>query len=125
MMRYLCVLGGGALGSLLRYVAGLAIMSRWGGSFPMGTFVINVTGSFAIGVLSTLLANAANPLLRPLLIVGVLGGFTTFSSFEWETFAATRGGSGGIALLYVLGSVLLGYIACWLGATAAGLWHRP
>ncbi|HEY3835607.1 MAG TPA: CrcB family protein [Bryobacteraceae bacterium] len=125
MMRYLCVMAGGALGSLLRYVAGLAIMSRWGGSFPMGTFVINVTGSFAIGVLSTLLAGAVNPLWRPLLIVGVLGGYTTFSSFEWEAFANTRGGAGGLALLYVLGSVLFGYIACWLGATAAGLWNRP
>lgn len=117
-MRYLCVLGGGAVGSLLRYVASLAIMTRWGGRFPIATFLINVAGSFAIGVLSTVLANAANPLWRPFLIVGVLGGFTTFSSFEWETFAAARGGAAGIALVYVLGSVVLGYLACWLGVRA-------
>jgi CrcB protein len=121
-MRYLCVLAGGAAGSLLRYVAGVAIMTRWSGRFPIATFLINVTGSFAIGVLATLLADATNPLLRPLIITGVLGGYTTFSSFEWETFAAARGGAVGIAWLYVLGSVVLGYLACWLGVVVAGLW---
>ena len=115
-MRYLCVLGGGALGSLLRYLAGIAIMSRYSGRFPLGTFVINVTGSFAIGLLSSLLADVANPLWRPLLITGLLGGYTTFSSFEWEAFTAARGGAGGIAMLYILGSVILGFLACWLGA---------
>lgn len=123
-MRYLCVLGGGAVGSLLRYLAGIAIMSRWSGRFPMATLMINVTGSFAIGVLTTALANAANPLWRPLLIVGVLGGYTTFSSFEWETFAAARGGAAWIALLYVVGSVVLGYLGCWLGVWVVGLWNR-
>ncbi len=123
-MRYLCVLGGGALGSLLRYVAGIAIMSRWSGRFPIGTFLINVTGSFAIGVLATLLANVTNPLWRPLLITGVLGGYTTFSSFEWETLVAARGGAGWIAWLYLLGSVGLGYLACWLGVTLVALWSN-
>ena len=85
----------------------------------MATFLINVTGSFAIGVLTTLLADVTNPLWRPLLIVGMLGGYTTFSSFEWETFAAARGGAAGIALLYVAGSVILGYLACWLGVRCA------
>jgi CrcB protein len=118
-MRYLCVLCGGAAGSLLRYAAGVAIMSRWSGRFPIATFLINVTGSFAIGVLATVLADVTNPIWRPLLIVGVLGGYTTFSTFEWETFAATRGGAGGIALLYSLGSVVLGYLACWLGVFVA------
>jgi fluoride exporter len=121
-MRYLCVLGGGAVGSLLRYLAGVAIMSRWTGRFPIATFLINVTGSFAIGILATVLANAANPLWRPLLITGVLGGYTTFSSFEYETFAAARGGAAGIAWLYLIGSVILGYLACWLGAALVGFW---
>jgi CrcB protein len=121
-MRYLCVLGGGAVGSLLRYVAGIAIMSRWSGRFPIATFLINVTGSFAIGVLATLLANVANPLWRPLVITGVLGGYTTFSSFEWETLSAARGGAGAIAWLYLAGSVALGYLACWLGVAVAGFW---
>jgi CrcB protein len=120
-MRYLCVLGGGAVGSLLRYVAGVAIMSRWSGRFPIATFLINVTGSFAIGLLASLLADSTNPNWRPLLITGLLGGFTTFSSFEWETLAAARGGAGGIALLYVLGSVVIGLAACWLGVAAASM----
>lgn len=120
-MRYLCVLGGGAAGSLLRYVAGVAIMSRWSGRFPIATFLINVTGSFAIGVLATLLADSTNPNWRPLLITGLLGGYTTFSSFEWETLTAARGGAGGIALLYLLGSVVIGYGACWLGVAAASM----
>lgn len=121
-MRYLYVLAGGAAGSLLRYVLGVAIMSRWTGRFPIATFLINVTGSFAIGVLATVLTQSSNPLWRPLLIAGVLGGFTTFSSFEYETFAAVRGGAGGIAVLYLAGSVFVGYLACWLGAAAASAW---
>ncbi len=121
-MRYLCVLAGGAAGSLLRYVAGVAIMSRWTGRFPIATFLINVTGSFAIGVLASLLADVTNPLWRPLLITGVLGGYTTFSSFEWETLAAARGGASGIAWLYLVGSVTLGYLACWLGVALVGMW---
>ena len=122
MMRYLCVLGGGAVGSLARYMVGVAIMSRWTGRFPIATFLINVTGSFAIGVLATLLGDTANPNLRPLIITGLLGGYTTFSSFEWETFGAIRGGALGIGLLYLVGSVVLGYLACWLGVAAVGLW---
>jgi len=120
-MKYLCVLGGGAAGSLLRYVAGIAITSRWTGRFPLATFLINVTGSFAIGVLATLLADSGNPNWRPLLITGLLGGYTTFSAFEWETLISVRQGSGGIALLYLLGSVGLGYAACWLGAAVASM----
>jgi len=114
-MRYLCVLGGGAAGSLLRYVVGVAIITRWNGRFPLATFLINVTGSFAIGVLATLLADSTNPNLRALLITGLLGGYTTFSSFEWETLSTARGGAGAIALLYLFGSVALGFLACWLG----------
>jgi len=125
-MRYLCVLAGGAVGSLLRYLAGIAITSRWTGSFPLATFLINVTGSFGIGVLATVLASSSNPNWRPLLITGLLGGYTTFSAFEWETLSAVRGGFSGIALLYALGSVALGYLACWLGTlTATLLFDRP
>jgi len=122
MMRYLCVLGGGAVGSLLRYLAGVAIMSRWTGRFPIATFLINVTGSFAIGLVATLLANSANPNLRPLIITGLLGGYTTFSSYEWEAFGAVRGGAVGIGLLYLVGSVVIGFLACWLGVALATLW---
>jgi CrcB protein len=124
-MRYLCVLGGGAVGSLLRYVAALAITGRYSGRFPLATFLINVTGSFAIGVLATLLLDSTNPNWRPLLITGLLGGYTTFSAFEFEAFTKVQGGEGGIALLYLLGSVVVGYLACWLGVAVAAMLSSP
>ncbi|HXP88534.1 MAG TPA: fluoride efflux transporter CrcB [Bryobacteraceae bacterium] len=122
MDRYLVVMLGGATGSLARYLIGTAIMSRVGGPFPLGTFFINVTGSFLIGFTMTLLTQRLNP--HPNwqlgLVVGVLGGYTTFSSFEWETFGLVRGGALWLGLLNVLGSVLLGYFAVWLGVLVAG-----
>ncbi len=121
MDRYLVVMLGAALGGLSRYVLGTAIMDRYGGSFPLGTVAINVSGSFLIGVVMTLLTERmqVHPNWRLFLVVGVLGGYTTFSSFEFETLQAVRGGGQLIALLNVVGSVTLGYIAVWLGAFIA------
>lgn len=117
MEKYLLVLIGGGAGALVRYVAGTAIMQRYGGSFPLGTFVINITGSFAIGLLmSAFTERLPHPNLRLLLVVGFLGGYTTFSSFEWETLQSARQGSHWLALLNVVGSVVLGYVAAWIGA---------
>ena len=119
-MKYLLVALGGGVGSLARYLAGAAIASRFAGPFPLGTMVINVTGSFLIGLLMTLLSQRLpHPNWRLLLVVGFLGGYTTFSSFEWETFSAVRGGGFWIGLLNVVGSVGLGYAAVWLGALLA------
>ncbi len=121
MDRYLVVMLGAALGGLSRYVLGTAIMDRYGGSFPLGTVAINVSGSFLIGIVMTLLTERwqVHPNWRLFLVVGVLGGYTTFSSFEFETLQAVRGGGQLIALLNVVGSVTLGYIAVWLGALIA------
>jgi fluoride exporter len=121
LIRYFLVLVGGGAGSLVRYVAASAIMTRFGGKFPLGTLVINVTGSFLIGFLMTLLTDRLklDPNWRLLLVVGFLGGYTTFSSFEWETYAAVRDGAQWIALLNVVSSVMLGYVAVWLGVTLA------
>ena len=118
MDRYLAVLAGAGLGGLMRYLAGTWIMSRYGGRFPLGTFVINVTGSFLIGVLMTLLTERLHPHpnWRLFLVVGVLGGYTTFSSFEYETYQAVRNGERWMGLIYVMGSVFLGYLGVWLGA---------
>src|SRR5580704_9929756 len=115
------MLGGGA-GSLARYVVGTAIMNRVGGRFPLGTVFINITGSFLIGFLMTLLTERLdlNPNWRFLLVVGFLGGYTTFSSFEWETFGLMRDGARWLGLLNVVGSVVIGYLAVWLGVAAAG-----
>jgi len=119
--RYIMVILGGATGSLARYVLGTAIMTRLGPRFPMGTFVINITGSFLIGLLMTLFAErlAPHPNWRLLLVVGFLGGYTTFSSFEWETLSLVKDGARWLGILNLIGSVLLGYTAVWLGSILA------
>ena len=116
------VMLGGATGSLARYLVGTAIMTRVGGRFPLGTVFINITGSFLIGFLMTLFTErlSPHPALRLLLVVGFLGGYTTFSSFEWETLSLVRDGGWWLGLLNVTGSVALGYIAVWLGAMLVG-----
>jgi fluoride exporter len=116
--RYFLVVLGGGLGSLLRYVASTAINARIAGRFPLGTMVINITGSFLIGVLMVLLTERLqpHPNWRLLLIVGFLGGYTTFSTFEFETYQFMRNGGYWIGVLNVLASVTLGYAGVWLGA---------
>lgn len=118
MDKYLVVLAGAGFGGLARYTLGTWIMAKYGGRFPLGTFLINVSGAFLIGLLMTLLTERLqpHPNWRLFLVVGVLGGYTTFSSFEYETLQAARDGERWMGLLYVTGSVLLGYLAVWLGA---------
>ena len=112
------MLAGAGLGGLARYVLGTWIMTRYAGRFPLGTFMINISGAFLIGLLMTLFTERLppHPHWRLFLVVGVLGGYTTFSSFEYEALQAVRDGERWISLLYVAGSVLLGYVAVWLGA---------
>ena len=118
MDRYIVVLAGAGLGGLARYALGGWIMAKYGGRFPLGTFLINISGAFLIGLLMTLLTERwqPHPNWRLFLVVGVLGGYTTFSSFEYETLQAVRDGERWMGLLYVAGSVLFGYLAVWLGA---------
>jgi len=120
-MKYLLILVGGGTGSLARYAAGTAITSRFAGRFPVGTMVVNVTGCFLIGLIMTLLTERLqpHPYWRLALVVGFLGGYTTFSSFEWETFSSVREAGFWIGLGNVVGSVALGYAAVWLGALLA------
>jgi CrcB protein len=112
---------GGASGSLVRYLVASAVMNRVGTRFPVGTVLINITGSFLIGLLMTIFTRyQSHPNLRLLLVVGFLGGYTTFSSLEWETLGLIQSGSRWLGLVNVAGSVLMGYIAVWLGAFLAG-----
>lgn len=121
MNGYVMVLLGGGAGSLVRYVVSTVIMARTGGRFPFGTVVINITGSFLIGLLMTLLTErlSPHPNLRLLLVTGFLGGYTTFSSFEWETLSLVADGGWWLGLVNMVGSVALGYSAVWLGALMA------
>ena len=118
MDRYFVVLAGAGLGGLSRYVAGTWIMTKYGGRFPLGTFLVNISGSLLIGVLMTLLTERLqpHPNWRLFLVVGILGGYTTFSSFEYELYQAVRDGARWMGMLYLTGSVVLGYFGVWLGS---------
>jgi CrcB protein len=115
--KILLVMLGGGTGAALRFLVGDYVTRLYGGLFPMGTFLINVTGSFFIGILMTLFVGRPdiNPNWRLFLVTGILGGYTTFSSFEWETFATMRGGAPLMALLNVTLSLLMGFMGVWLG----------
>jgi fluoride exporter len=95
----------------------VAVTQRYLGSFPLGTFAVNVTGSFLFGLVMTLLTERFSnyPELRFLLVIGFLGGYTTFSSLEYEVLQAVRGGGAWMALWYVVASVVVGYTGVWLG----------
>ena len=112
------MLAGAELGGLTRHSLGTWIMARSGGRFPLGAFLINISGSFFIGLLMTLLTECLQhyPNWRLFLAVRVLGGYTAFSSFEYETLQAVRNGERWMGLFYVPGGVLLGHVAVWLGA---------
>jgi CrcB protein len=117
MVNILAVALGAAVGANLRYVISIWAAQRLGTAWPYGTFIINVLGCLVIGALLTLAARL--PLSEPvrlLLVTGLLGGFTTFSSFGYESFALMTGGDVLGAGLYVGASVVVGLLAVFLGA---------
>lgn len=116
-MRLLLVLLGGALGSGARYLIGVWMLERYGGAFPWGTLTVNVLGSFFIGLIATVADEwgTIGPQARVFLVVGVLGGFTTFSSFSLETLRLWEQHGSGRALLYVAVSGGVGLAAAVLG----------
>jgi fluoride exporter len=121
MMNIIIIGIGGFIGSITRYGMAFWIGQRWGRSFPLGTFVINVSGSFVIGLLMTLFTERllVNPQWRLLLVVGFLGAYTTFSTFEYETGTLVRDGEWLIAGMNVVFSVMAGFIALKLGEMLA------
>ncbi len=112
---------GGFLGAIARYGLALWIGQRWGSNFPLGTFVINVSGCFLIGLLMALFADRflINPQWRLLLVVGFLGAYTTFSTFEYETGALLKDGEWFMAMLNITLSVVVGFVALKLGEIIA------
>jgi fluoride exporter len=117
MYPYLLVAVGGALGSVLRYGTGIAVGRAWTTPFPLGTLVINIIGSMLMGIFIGLMARllpAWQNEARLFFAVGVLGGFTTFSSFSLDAITLIERGDLVAAGVYVLGSVIGGLIAIWL-----------
>jgi len=124
-MVWLAIGVGGGIGAIARYGVNHLIQGRLA-DFPVGILVVNVAGCLVIGLVAGLVATARVELSdvgRHLIVTGLLGGFTTFSSFGLDTFTLARGGHLPLALANVAASVLLGLAAVWAGF-AAGSW-RP
>ena len=114
MNPFLQVALGGAAGSVARYGVNRAALAAFGPGFPVATLVVNVAGSFLMGLLVVLLAQRGNA-LAPLLMTGVLGGFTTFSAFSLDAVTLWQRGQQGAATAYVAASVALSLAALVAG----------
>ena len=123
MNRYLLIAVGAALGANARYLISAWAAGRFGAGFPYGTFLINVTGSFALGLFVGLGETRLNisPELRLLIAVGLLGGYTTFSSFTVESLNLLRNGSLALGAANILGENVLGLGGALLGLYVARL----
>jgi len=119
--RYLLIALGGGCGALARYGLSFWIQERVSGAFPYGTFIVNVTGCLIMGAVMTRLNEGGEVSVnwRYLVPVGFIGGYTTFSAFEFETFRILEQGLPLVGLSYVVSSVVLGYLALWLGVVTA------
>ena len=113
-MIILSVAIGGAIGSLLRYYLG-TINFLSNSVFPMSTFLVNVIGSFAIGVLFFLLKDTDNDYLKSFLMIGFLGGFTTFSAFTIDVLDLLQNDQYLISIIYICVSVIVSLLAVYLG----------
>jgi CrcB protein len=125
LMPYLLVGVGGFLGANARYVIARGLGAAFDTPFPIGTFVVNISGSFLLGILGALVAQKVTPhseALRLALGVGFLGGFTTFSTFEFETHALLADGSWMTATANIVASVLIGLFAVRAGIVVARAW---
>jgi CrcB protein len=123
MHKYLLVGAGGFVGAMARYWMGAFVTQRMGLRFPFGTFLINVSGCFLVGFFMHLLAERGvlDAHWLYIVVIGFIGAYTTFSTFEYETVRALQDGQLGIGLLYVASSILVGLVMVWLGALAARL----
>jgi CrcB protein len=116
---FAAVAAGGAVGAMARWLIGLAWPTPAGG-FPFATFVINVAGCLLIGALIVVLTDiGAHPLLRPFLATGILGGFTTFSTYAVDAQHLLAGGHVGVALGYLAGTLAAAILAAWTGQALA------
>ncbi|MFZ1916159.1 MAG: fluoride efflux transporter CrcB [Terriglobales bacterium] len=118
MGKYFAVGIGGFVGSIARFWLASYVGQRMGTRFPYGTFLINVSGSFLIGFVMTILTERTHlsPTYRYLIPIGFIGGYTTFSTFEYETLRVIQDGQFTIGLLNIVLSVLVGFLMVWTGA---------
>ncbi len=125
MSLYFWIFLGSGLGGLARFALSGVVAQRFGETFPWGTFAVNVLGSFLIGFIATFTDPQArllvNPTTRHFLMTGILGGFTTYSSFSLQTLALARDGEWLRAGANAFGTLLLCLLAVWLGHLCA-LW---
>lgn len=124
MISILQVALGGAIGATGRYLTGVAAVRVMGAGYPWGTLTVNVVGSFVMGVVFVLLMSKDGGMrIAPLLMTGMLGGFTTFSAFSLDALKMVERGQVGQAALYVVASVGLSLLAIFLGVMIArGIW---
>jgi len=123
-MNWVAIAAGGALGAVARHALNVALGGRYS-VFPVGILAINAIGCFAIGMVAGLLAAGyahVGEIGRLFLVVGVLGGFTTFSAYSLDTLTLLRGGHTGLALVNAVGQPLVGVAAVWIGFSA-GSWR--
>lgn len=123
MQKYLWIAAGGALGSMARYWIGAAVGSRMGIRFPYGTMIVNISACLIIGFAVTYLGHRANvdPAWRYFILIGFIGAYSTFSTFEWETLSTLRSGAFVLAAVYAVGSLVLGLAAAWAGSVLGEL----
>src|SRR5260370_33628509 len=116
-LKYLVIGAGGFIGANTRYIVGGWVQQKWGASFPYGTFVINVSGSFVLGLFGTLSIRCAwDDYWRLLIAIGFVGAYTTFSTFEYETIQLiAEGARYKAAIINLAGSVVVGFFAAYLG----------
>jgi fluoride exporter len=125
-MTWLAVAVGGALGSMARHWVNLEIAHRWERSVPYATATVNLVGAAVIGVLAGVIATERLPVpphLRTFIFVGLLGGFTTFSSFMLDSFTLGHGGQHLAASLNILAQNAIGFALVWVGYTVAARVH--
>lgn len=120
-MKYILIGIGGAIGAMGRYVLQGLVYQFTGTGFPYGTLAVNLIGCFLIGLFMELSENRffTDPQIRIFITVGILGGFTTFSTFGYETFSLLRDGEFMRASFNVINNVLIGLAAVWLGFITA------
>jgi len=120
-MPYLAISIGAILGANARFLLGGWVLDRMGAEFPYGTLLINVSGSFVIGLVYALIEKHGAPdWVRPLVIVGFLGAYTTFSTFSLDTLAMAERGAWLAVGAYILASVTASLAAVWIGVTLGG-----